>query len=268
MIMRASLVAATVATVAALAQPAAVDATLVANAGVLLAAGEQKVLIDALFQAYDDYPIAPAATQLALTRARAPFDGVDLVLVTHRHGDHFHPAPVAAHLRANRGATLVTSQQVIDSLRAGANFSPVHGGQVLSRTMTPGSRRRETINGITVELLGIPHGGDRHRHVEHLGFIVHIGGRRVLHVGDTDVTAATYAPLRLDTARIDVALIPAWAITNPASRAVIQRYIRPRQVVGIHLPTNAREARRTSGDISAAIPGAVALATSGETRRW
>jgi L-ascorbate metabolism protein UlaG (beta-lactamase superfamily) len=34
---------------------------------------------------------------------RAPFDGVDVVLVTHRHGDHFHPAAVAAHLRADVG---------------------------------------------------------------------------------------------------------------------------------------------------------------------
>lgn len=268
MTIRATLLVATVAAVTALAQPPGVDITLVANEGVLLAAGEKKVLIDALFQAYDDYPVAPAATQQALTRARAPFDGVDLLLVTHRHGDHFHPAPVAGHLRANRGATLVTSRQVIDSLQAGANFSPAHDGHVLSRTMPPGSRRRETINGITIEILGIPHGGDRHRHVEHLGFIVDIGGRRVLHLGDSDITAATYAPFRLDTARIDVALIPAWAITNAESRAVIERHIRPGQVVAIHLPVNAREARRTAAEVRAAIPGAVALATSGETRRW
>ena len=249
------------------AQPTGVDITLTANEGVLLAAGDRKVLIDALFQEYDGYPVAPADMQQALARARAPFDGVDLVLVTHRHGDHFHPAQMAAHLRANRGATLVTSQQVIDSLQAGANFSPSHDGQVLSRTMRPGARRRETVNGISVEILGIPHGGERHRHVEHLGFIVDIGGRRVLHVGDTHISAETYAPFRLDTARIDVALVPAWAITDPESRVVIERHIRPRQVVGIHLPTAARDARKTAADVRAAIAGAVALA-QGETRRW
>ena len=175
---------------------------------------------------------------------------------------------MAAHLRANRGATLVTSQQVIDSLQAGANFSPSHAGQVLSRTMRPGTRRRETVNGISVEILGIPHGGERHRHVEHLGFIVDIGGRRVLHVGDTHISAETYAPFRLDTARIDVALVPAWAITDPESRVVIERHIRPRQVVGIHLPTAAREARKTAADVTAAMPGAVAFFSPGDTRRW
>src|SRR5688572_14298948 len=180
----------------AAAQPSGVDITLTANEGVLLAAGDKKVLIDALFQEYDGYPVAPAPMQQALARGQAPFDGVDVILVTHRHGDHFHPRSVAAHLRANRGATLVTSQQVIDSLHAGANFTALHEGQVLSRTMPAATRRRETINDVSVELLGIPHGGERHRHVEHLGFLVEIGGRRVLHVGDTEISAATYALLR------------------------------------------------------------------------
>jgi hypothetical protein len=130
------------------AQPGGVNVTLTANEGVLLSAGDKKVLIDALFQEYEGYPVAPARMQQALARGQAPFDGVNLILVTHRHGDHFHPGPVAAHLRANRGATLVTSQQVIDSLRAGANFTVLHEGQVLSRTMPAGSRRREIINAI------------------------------------------------------------------------------------------------------------------------
>ena len=248
------------------AQPTGVDITLTANEGVLLAAGDRKVLIDALFQEYDGYPVAPADMQQALARARAPFDGVDLVLVTHRHGDHFHPAQMAAHLRANRGATLVTSQQVIDSLQAGANFSPSHDGQVLARTMPPGARRREMVNGISVEILGIPHGGERHRHVEHLGFIVDIGGRRVLHVGDTHISAETYAPFRLDTARIDVALLPAWAVTDDDARRAIARWIRPRQVVAFHL--SAGDSVRTPRAVRAALPNAVTFTRPLDARRW
>jgi L-ascorbate metabolism protein UlaG (beta-lactamase superfamily) len=91
-----------------------VSITFLANEGVLLSSGTKKVLIDALFLKYETgYAIPADSTRAALESARPPFDAVDLVLVTHRHGDHFHPAPVAAHLRANPRATLLTSRQVI-----------------------------------------------------------------------------------------------------------------------------------------------------------
>src|SRR5688572_24828585 len=92
--------------------------TFLANEGVMLSGDGKKVLIDALFLKYErGYAVAADSTLAALQRARPPFDSIDLVLVTHRHGDHFQPVPVEAHLRANPRATLVTSLQVIDSLR-------------------------------------------------------------------------------------------------------------------------------------------------------
>ena len=248
-----------------------VTITFLANEGVLLSgttpAGPRKVLIDGLFLKYESgYALPDDSTLTALQQASAPFDAVDLVLATHRHGDHFHPAPVAAHLRANRRATLVTSRQVIDSLRAylpaGERLAP----QTLARTTPPGVRRREVINGVPVELLGLPHGGRRHRAVEHLGYIVELGGRRVLHVGDADLTEAAVAPLRLDTLRIDVALIPYWQVTSEEGRRVIERWIRPRQVVAIHLP--AADPGRVAREVSAALPGAVAFSRSLTGGRW
>ena len=115
-------------------------------------------------------------------------------------------------------------------------------------------------------MLGLPHGGNRPRSVEHLGYVVEIGGRRVLHVGDTDVSEANFAPFRLDTARIDVALIPTWAVTADAGRRVIERWIRPKQVVGFHVGTD--DADRAIRDVRSAMPNAVTFTRSLETRRW
>ena len=242
-----------------------VTITYLANEGVMLTSGTRKVLIDALFLKYGpEYAVPADSTQRALHNARSPFDSVDLILVTHRHGDHFHPAPVAAHLRTNPRAHLVTSQQVIDSLRSGARGLP--DTRMLSRTMTPGSARREVIAGVPVHLLGLPHGGERHRQVEHLGYIVELGGRRVLHVGDTDISEAAFAPLRLDTARIDVALLPAWMVTSREGRAVIERWIRPRQVVAIHVGDG--EESRTTREVQAALPSAITFARRLEVRRF
>ena len=120
------------------------------------------------------------------------------------------------------------------------------------------------VNGITVELLGLPHGG--HPGVEHLGYIVELGGRRVLHVGDTDTGEASFAPFRLDTARINVALLPQWMVLSNEGRRVIEQWIRPRQVVAFHVGTN--EGQRATRAVQAALPSAITFSRSLETRRW
>lgn len=243
--------------------------TFLANEGVLLSAsdasGRRTVLIDALFEPYETYAVPADSTRAALRRARAPYDAVDLVLVTHRHGDHFHPAPAADHLLANPRAVLVTSQQVIDSMRGRVKPELLQDRRIVARTTPPGSRRRLLINGIPVQLLGLPHGGRRHRHVEHLAFVVDLGGRRILHVGDAELSEATLKPLRIDTMRIDVALVPSWALTDAETRNAVYRWIRPRRIAAIHLAENDL---RTAGEVRAAAPEARVFLRSLESAAW
>ncbi len=243
-------------------QPPGVTVTFIANEGVLLSSGTQSVLIDALFDPYDGYPLPHDSTRRALRDARGPYADVDVVLVTHWHGDHFGAAPVAAHLMANPRATLVTSAQVIDSLRRFGAAREIPASRTQARAAPSGQRRREVVNGVAIEVLGVTH-GDRHSGVEHRGYIVEIGGRRVLHLGDTEFTEAEFAELRLDTARIDVALLPVWALTH--ERAIVEKWIRPRHVVAFHLQADdlAGAAR-----IEARWPGAVAFTRSLHKRRW
>ena len=244
-----------------------VTITFLANEGVMLSSGTKKVLIDALFLKYErGYAVPADSTQAALASARGAFSAVDLILATHRHGDHFHPAPVVAHLTANPRATLVTSQQVIDSLRGHLPTAHSLTSRLMARTMAPGTRRREVVNGVSVELLGLPHGGRRHRHVEHLGYLVDLGGRRVLHVGDTDTSEETFASFRLDTARIDVALLPSWMVLDEEGRRVIQRWIRPRQVVAFHVGEG--EGAEATRDVTAVLPSAITFSRSLDARRW
>ena len=245
-----------------------VTVTFVANEGVMLSGGGKKVLIDALFLRYEtNFQLPHDSTQSALQRALGPFGGVDVVLVTHHHGDHFHPAPMAAHFRSNPRATLVTSRQVIDSVRGRLAPNEAIAARFLPRTMKAGTRRRETINGVGIELLGIPHGGGwRSRRIEHLVYIVDIGGRRVLHTGDADLTEEVLAPFRLDTARIDIAMVPAGVLKERTGREIIERWIRPRQTVGFHVPVSAEAT--WPAEVRAVTPSAVTLTRSLETHRW
>jgi L-ascorbate metabolism protein UlaG (beta-lactamase superfamily) len=170
---------------------------------------------------------------------------------------------VADHLTANPRATLVTSAQVIDSLRRYAPAREIPESRTLARSIGSGERRREVINGVPVEILGVTHGDGRHKNVQHRGFVVEIGWRRVLHLGDTFFTEQEFSRLRLDTARIDVALLPGWSVRE--NRAIIERWIKPRQVVAIHLLNDEFDQARL---IEAAWPGAVAFTRSLHKRRW
>ena len=243
--------------------------TFLANEGVMLASGGKKVLIDALFLKYKTGFATPAdSTQAALAAARPPFDNVDLILATHYHGDHFHPQPVAAHLTANPRATLATSSQVIDSLRGRVRAGGPLDSRILVRTTAPGARRREVINGIPVEFLGIPHGTGPSNHlaIEHLVYIVELGGKRVLHVGDAILSDENVRAFRLDTARIDVALVPTWVATGRSSRQAIERWVKPKQVVAFHVGEGGGE--RASREVRAVMPGAITLTRERETHRW
>jgi L-ascorbate metabolism protein UlaG (beta-lactamase superfamily) len=243
--------------------------TFLANEGVMLASGGKKVLIDALFLKYKTGFATPAdSTQAALAAARAPFDNVDLILATHYHGDHFHPGPVAAHLAANPRATLATSSQVIDSLRGRVRTGGPLDARILGRTTPPGTRRRETINGIPIEFLGIPHGTGPSNHlaIQHLAYIVELGGKRVLHIGDAILSDQNVRAFRLDTARIDVALVPTWVVTGTASRQAIERWVKPKQVVAFHVGEG--EGERASREVRAAMPSAVTLTREREAHRW
>ena len=242
-----------------------VTVTFLANEGVLLAAGGRKVLIDALFEKYKTGFALPAdSTRAALAAARAPFNDVDAVLFTHYHGDHFHPAPLAAHMRANPRAILLASGQVIDSLQGRLSAGDPSSDRFRARSLARGAKQREVVNGISIDVLGLPHGG--RQDVQHLGFIVELGGRRVLHLGDADFNAQTFAALRLDTMRIDVALVPDWALLDEQSRQIVQRWIRPRQIVAIHVMDG--EGARVAGAVRRVLPRAVTFARPLETRTW
>ncbi len=86
-------------TVSAHAQHSKVDVTYVGNAGYLINIGDKKILIDALFKGFAGNYELPQEVQLKLTNAQPPFDDVDLILVTHAHGDHIDLSMERQHMQ-------------------------------------------------------------------------------------------------------------------------------------------------------------------------
>jgi len=232
----------------------AVTVRYVANAGALVTLDARTVLIDApIRDGIPPYATSPVGERQRLEQARPPYDRVDVILVTHWHEDHYSPEAVAAHLSRNDRATLVSSPEVVDRLRAAAPDLP--RARLRAVLPAPGESEELLIGDLRVRVLRLRHNPARRYPEQHVGFL--IGNRAsVLHVGDAEPTGDNFALLRgLPT--VDVALLPFWYLLTDANRRLVHASIAPRRIVALHLPPgDAPEVRRTlrAAGVHAALP--------------
>lgn len=234
---------------------AGVEVRYIANEGVLISAGGKRVLIDGLHRKYRDaYAFLPDAEREKMETARPPFDSIDLILVSHSHGDHFHPESVGRYLTSSSGTVLATSPQVADEVAA--KFAGYAAVKDRVRPVTYLLKNRETVKvgGIDVEFLGVGHGSERHASIQNLGHVFTIGGKTFLHIGDAEPSADIFDSFDLEKRGIDVALLPAWFLTGEAGRAIIRDHIKPKHMIALHV--GPAEAETVKSQVAKEFPQA------------
>lgn len=80
------------------------------NAGFFIDLPDGDILVDAILSSDD-----------AIARAEAPYDNVELIFISHVHGDHFNAEGVLKHLRNNRKARLILTPESFDRLSFSVN---------------------------------------------------------------------------------------------------------------------------------------------------
>jgi L-ascorbate metabolism protein UlaG (beta-lactamase superfamily) len=216
------------------------------NEGVLVSSGETKVMFDAFYNdSYGQYVLVSDDTRDRMMAAEAPFDGVDALVVSHVHGDHFSAEPTLAYLRANPAVQFFGPMQAVEALKAIAAESDASllarlNGVDLSPGQSPAAIRRP---GLLVEAVAIPHsGGAQMAHIDNLAFRVTLGmSPTVLHLGDAGTVDADFAAQQSfwDQRRPDAAYPPFWFYLDEAGRQILESRIQAAQVIGIHVPARA-----------------------------
>ena len=221
----------------AAAPPARLELRYAGNAGVVLSAGGQRVAIDALHREFPRPPFyehLPAPELAKLEAGLPPFDGLRAHLTTHAHQDHFHAESVRAFLAAQPRAAAVVPRE------AGAEVCPATPCAVAPRLHVLqagwGPERELTFDGVRVQVLELPHARGARTQVDNLGYLVTVGGVRVLHLGDAHMEAAAFARFALPQRRIDVALVPYWYLLDDAGWALVRDHVGARHVVAYHVP--------------------------------
>ncbi len=244
-----------------------VKITYLANEGVLIESGNQKVLIDALFDDfYKDYLSPSLELRSDMISGQSPFEKVDLVLATHIHRDHYEAQISGDFLSDHDESKMISSAQVKADLKEKyVNFSGIEG-QIVAHERDLFTIREE-VNGILIHAFFINHaGGEQTSNIENMGFIVELGGKKILHLGDADMKIERFEAVNLAQYNVDAALIPYWYLIDENGQKIINEQIKPKNIIGIHFPKAGSP--MALEEIAKAYPKAKVFQKSMETTRY
>jgi L-ascorbate metabolism protein UlaG (beta-lactamase superfamily) len=211
------------------------ELTQIANSGVMLAAGKSKVLIDALFdKPHPDYKSPAPETLEKIMAGTAPFDGVDLVLVTHNHSDHFAAPLVVRYLEAFPGATLMAPADAVAEMRKEAGWTKI-APHVVSFDLKVNSKKKRDLPGFSLTAFRTLHSNKQETPMN-LMYMLQFDGWSIFHEGDSEATIDEYRGFGLGGAPIDLALVHFWFPLAPETAKLLQEVLKPAHVGLTHLP--------------------------------
>ena len=214
-----------------------------ANAGVMIARGDTKILFDPFFRSdFGEYDLVPADMEAALFAGSPPWDGIDAIFISHQHEDHFDPLTVVRFLERWQSVSLYAPQQAVDAL-PGVNegLSQSVLDRVHAVRLEYGSAPfRLAVDGLIVEAVRIAHGGwpGRNADVENIVFRVTLDNvTTVMHMGDADAARELYEPHQAywRARKSDLALVPVWLMLTDKGRFVLHEHVDAGHEIGMHV---------------------------------
>lgn len=218
-------------------------AVSILNAGVRAEMGGAKFLFDPL---YDDhfgtFEVMGDALIEKIVKGDAPYDGVDAVLVSHAHGDHFSASNLNRLMATQKGVKLVAPKQAVDAMRENAQWQDRFEPRIVAIELENGeSAESFEVEGTLIEAFRSPHSGWPERHFDTHNITYRLSsteGVRVMHLGDADPGTEHFEAHRalLESSRTALALVPFWYFGTRDPEALIDETLNADSAVAMHVP--------------------------------
>ncbi len=232
--------------------------TFISNEGFLIESGDQKVLIDALYEeSHPDFTFPTDGLLTQMTNGAGQFQDVQVYLQSHVHYTHFRPERVGAFLQRNDKAQMIATPQIADSLRK--IFSPFADiqEQIIEYNLSENISELQ-LNGVNITAFKIPHSNPAQwSWVQNLGHIIELGEYKVLHVGDPDWEGDILRSLNLPDRNITVAILPYWLLFQPQALAEMKTVIGAEHYLISHFPIP--NLTQNIQQVKTRFPGAIIL---------
>jgi pimeloyl-ACP methyl ester carboxylesterase/L-ascorbate metabolism protein UlaG (beta-lactamase superfamily) len=228
--------------------------TYIANEGYLIGTAHHKILIDALFGNIQGNWCDQPSDSIAnlMLKGLPPFDNIDMVLVTHKHVDHFNESMVTKFMMNNRKSILVCPDQVNDLLKENAGYPKIShrihslkSDQMLDTILI--------INGINLGVMRFNHGSwfetdsvtgkivDLHSGVENFGYLIETDGFTLFHSGDdSPANKDLYNQYGFNKKEMDIAFMDRVFLRRDG-QDLLNDYIHTNNLIFMHIEPNKAE---------------------------
>ncbi len=240
----------------------------VANEGFLVETKNHKVLIDALFGGikgnWCDQPNDSLINKMIF--GVPPFDNIDLVLITHKHVDHFNKQMTIDFLKNNSKSVLICPYQVNELLKNDADYSKISARITSIKPANPFDTTLISNNNIKVRILRFNHGSyylndsltgepiNIHKDIENFGYLIEADSFSFFHSGDDNpINISQYKAYNFQQLKIDVAFLDRVFLT-PKGMDLVKDFIKTRNLVYMHINPSGRGFYQSIKNLPGAIP--------------
>ncbi len=171
--------------------------TYIGNCGFLYENKNRKIIIDPFGTQYGEVFELPSSQLTGkIVAGLPPFDNIQLLLISHFHGDHFDSKLTEQFLLHNKSAILICPSQVLKVLKDSCRNLELIKSRIIIPSMENGKFDSVQLKGLNLKVLKLQHGSTRnfetlsyseytdYEKTENFGFVFQMSGKYVFHQGD------------------------------------------------------------------------------------
>ncbi len=222
--------------------------TYISNEGFLLTSTNHKILIDGLYsEGYGIFSVPPKEVTDKIMNAEAPFDNIEMLMLTHYHKDHCDPVLNNQYLSKYKNVRFVTTKQSVVFID-GNCFGFIGKKKqfdIITRALNQSVSK--IVDNVPINAFGLKHLSFYNKDSVNLeetifkvSFLFEIDGIKIFHSGDTEMDAfQDYLKEHEWTDSVDVAFLYKGLFkSGEKGLDYILNLLHPKYIVIMHVQLN------------------------------